>query len=140
MISLILPVHNEAENLPFLFMALNQHLSSLDHETIWVNDGSTDGSGEMLDAMAAKDPRVSVFISREISDRRPPWRPDWRRRAGTFLFAWTPTGKMIRPTFPAWSRPFKTGRMWSVGGENIAGTPGSRVGFRPPSPMGSSPA
>ncbi len=61
MISLILPVHNEAENLPFLFMALNQHLSSLDHETIWVNDGSTDGSGEMLDAMAAKDPRVSVL-------------------------------------------------------------------------------
>lgn len=60
-VSLILPVFNERGILPSLFDQLVPLLDSLDAELIWVNDGSTDGSGAMLDELAAKDPRVSVL-------------------------------------------------------------------------------
>ncbi len=60
-VSLILPVFPERGLLPSLFDQLVPLLDSLDAELIWVNDGSTDGSGAMLDELAAKDPRVSVL-------------------------------------------------------------------------------
>lgn len=61
MISVIIPVHNEAESLPPLFAALARELAPLEYELIWVNDGSTDGSGALLDATAAKNPHMSVL-------------------------------------------------------------------------------
>ncbi len=60
-ISIVLPIHNEAANLPDLLEALDRALSAIDHETILVNDGSTDGTGEFLDARVRRDPRTRVF-------------------------------------------------------------------------------
>jgi glycosyltransferase involved in cell wall biosynthesis len=55
-------VFNEAENLPLLYEALIKVLETLEHswEIIFVNDGSRDGSSEVLDRLAQKDPRVKV--------------------------------------------------------------------------------
>ena len=61
MISVVIPVHNEAESLPPLFATLARELAPLEYELIWVNDGSTDGSGELLDATTAKNPHMSVL-------------------------------------------------------------------------------
>lgn len=61
MISVVIPVHNEAESLPPLFATLARELAPLEYELIWVNDGSTDGSGALLDATAAKNPHMSVL-------------------------------------------------------------------------------
>jgi glycosyltransferase involved in cell wall biosynthesis len=60
-VSLVLPVFNEREFLSTLHAHLFPFLDSLNAEIIWVNDGSTDGSGPLLDELATKDPRVSVL-------------------------------------------------------------------------------
>lgn len=58
--SIIIPVYNVA---PYLEECLESvcHQSFTDWECICIDDGSTDGSGEILDAYAAKDARFKVF-------------------------------------------------------------------------------
>jgi glycosyltransferase involved in cell wall biosynthesis len=62
MISLTVPVFNERDALGPLFekicTVMNRH--GLAWEIIFVNDGSTDGSGKLLDDLAAKFPEVKV--------------------------------------------------------------------------------
>jgi glycosyltransferase involved in cell wall biosynthesis len=63
-LSLVIPVYNEEENLPFLFEALFKMLSKLDFswEVILVDDGSLDDSFSMLGKFAKQDPeRIRVI-------------------------------------------------------------------------------
>lgn len=60
MISVIIPVYNAAPYLPALFASL-QAQTEKDLEIIFVNDGSTDESGALLDRFAAEDPRIRVI-------------------------------------------------------------------------------
>jgi glycosyltransferase involved in cell wall biosynthesis len=59
-LSVILPVHNEVENLPILWAELAAVLSGLAGpvEVIFVDDGSTDGSGNVIGQLAEADPRI----------------------------------------------------------------------------------
>ena len=61
-LSLFLPVYNEQENLGPLHEKVTAAMASLgrSYEVIYVDDGSTDRSYEMLRAIAADDPRVKV--------------------------------------------------------------------------------
>lgn len=61
-ISLIIPVFNEAESLPRLFVALEGIAEKIPPmEVILVDDGSTDASLELLTAQAGKDLRFKVI-------------------------------------------------------------------------------
>ena len=65
-LSLVVPVYNEAENLPLLFDAIHQALDTLEltWELILVDDGSRDESLAVLNGLFAKDPahvRLIVF-------------------------------------------------------------------------------
>ncbi len=62
MISITVPIFNEAENIPLLYERIREALDIIDRpwEMILVNDGSTDGSAEILDGLAARNPRVKV--------------------------------------------------------------------------------
>ena len=62
MLSITIPLFNEAENIPALYERLVRELEALARpfEIILVNDGSGDDSERILDALAAKDPRVKV--------------------------------------------------------------------------------
>ncbi len=59
-ISVIVPLYNEAESLPELYdwiaRVMQQHGYS--YEVIFVNDGSTDDSWEVIEGLAAKHPEV----------------------------------------------------------------------------------
>ena len=58
-ISVIIPVYNQERYIPqCLDSTLSQTLGDI--EVVCVDDGSTDGSGAVLDAYAAKDSRVRV--------------------------------------------------------------------------------
>jgi glycosyltransferase involved in cell wall biosynthesis len=65
-LSLVVPIYNEKENLPLLMDAINAAMLPLKKtwEVILVDDGSKDGSLEVLEGIAKKDPkhvRVVVF-------------------------------------------------------------------------------
>jgi dolichol-phosphate mannosyltransferase len=59
-VSLVIPVHNEAESLPILWEELTPVLAGLDVsvEVIFVDDGSSDGSDTVLRRLAEADARV----------------------------------------------------------------------------------
>jgi len=61
-ISVIVPIYNECENIDALYMQLYPVLSAMkaSYEVVFVNDGSTDGSAAVLDALAARDRAVKV--------------------------------------------------------------------------------
>ncbi len=65
-LSLVIPVYNEEQNLPLLFDAVQGALGPLkkNWELIFVDDGSDDGSLQILQGLVRKDPqhvRVVVF-------------------------------------------------------------------------------
>ena len=65
-LSLIIPVKNEAENLPLLYDAIKQALKSIKQswEVVFVDDGSEDQSLNVLSSLVKEDPeciRVVVF-------------------------------------------------------------------------------
>ena len=62
-ISVVIPIHNEADNLEALLAELTAALERMDaeYEVILINDGSEDGSGEILTEMAERVDRVRVI-------------------------------------------------------------------------------
>jgi glycosyltransferase involved in cell wall biosynthesis len=59
-ISVIIPVFNEAENLEEVHLRLTAALEACAYELIYVDDGSTDGSVELLARLPEKDPHVRI--------------------------------------------------------------------------------
>jgi dolichol-phosphate mannosyltransferase len=59
-LSIVIPVYNEAESLAALHAELREVAQSAGYELeiIWIDDGSTDGSWEIISRLAAEDPQV----------------------------------------------------------------------------------
>lgn len=64
-LSLIIPVYNEEENLPLLYTSIDQTLTSINDtwEVIFVDDGSRDGSFDVLRSLVEKDPEHVRVLS-----------------------------------------------------------------------------
>jgi len=65
-VSILIPVYNEEESVEILAGEIRSALaeSGWSYEVIFVDDGSSDGSAEVLGRLAAADPRVRVLIHR----------------------------------------------------------------------------
>jgi glycosyltransferase involved in cell wall biosynthesis len=63
LISIIVPIHNEAPNIPLLFKELTKYtkIAPYQFEFVFVDDGSTDNSLECLQELTGKDERVRVL-------------------------------------------------------------------------------
>ncbi len=71
-LSVVLPCHNERGVLPALVERLSAVLPRTvrDHEIIFVDDGSTDGTSDLLDTLCAREPRVRVLhLSRNFGQQ-----------------------------------------------------------------------
>jgi glycosyltransferase involved in cell wall biosynthesis len=62
-LTVTIPLYNEAENIPILYARVRDALDELGKrwELVLVDDGSSDGSGALLDGIAADDVRVTVL-------------------------------------------------------------------------------
>ena len=68
-LSAVVPLFDERENLPALHRRLTDSLSALgvDFELVFVDDGSRDGTSDLIDRLAEGDPRVRpVHLSRNF--------------------------------------------------------------------------
>lgn len=65
-VSVVIPIYNEVESLPQLQTALHDSLDNQGFrwEALLVDDGSTDGSVELIDKMATVDPALVAVIFR----------------------------------------------------------------------------
>lgn len=64
LISVVVPVYNETAVLPAFYERATAALSALsayDYEILFVDDGSRDGSVDLLSGLAARDPRIGVL-------------------------------------------------------------------------------
>jgi len=70
-VSVILPVLNERDNLEPLHARLTAALKPLgrDYEIVFVDDGSTDGSWDVMKRLVASDRAVRLVTSGTISSR-----------------------------------------------------------------------
>lgn len=66
-LSIIVPVYNEKESLSFLREELSSTLSrlNLNYEIIFIDDGSNDGSGEVLKELVQKDSHLRLITLRK---------------------------------------------------------------------------
>lgn len=74
LVSIVVPAHNEEGCLPALYAAVAQALEPeaerYDWELILVNDGSTDGTAGVIDALCEADPRVrGVHLTRNFGQQ-----------------------------------------------------------------------
>jgi dolichol-phosphate mannosyltransferase len=62
--SIIAPIFNEVQNIPELYQRVEETLKSTGEpwELLLVDDGSTDGSGDLIRKLARQDPRVRAVI------------------------------------------------------------------------------
>lgn len=65
-VSFVVPCHNEEMNVPRLYRALTSMYDDYVHEIIFVNDGSTDRTSQVIRDLSHSDSRVRIV------DRKPP--------------------------------------------------------------------
>ncbi len=63
LVSVVVPLYNEAESAGKLYRELDDALSGWEHpyELIFVNDGSIDGTGQVVDELSELDPHVAAI-------------------------------------------------------------------------------
>jgi len=86
-ISVVIPVYNEVGSLPQLHEELRAGLEPLarPYEILFVDDGSSDGSADALDAMAEADPRVRVVHFRKNFGKSPALNAAFERVRGRIV-------------------------------------------------------
>ena len=67
LVSIVAPVYNEIETLPEFHRRVTAALAGRTYELVLVDDGSSDGTSELLEQLAARDPAVRpVYLSRNF--------------------------------------------------------------------------
>lgn len=57
-ISLVVPVFNEEDTIPIFYQAVRKEMPEYEVEIVFINDGSTDGTESIINALAVSDPLV----------------------------------------------------------------------------------
>ena len=83
-ISVVVPLYNEAESLPELqeWIAQVMTANNFTYEVIYVNDGSTDSSREVIDSLAEKYPQVHCVSFRRNYGKSPALNTGFARARG----------------------------------------------------------
>jgi polyisoprenyl-phosphate glycosyltransferase len=61
LLSIVIPVLNESESIPLLLSSLHENLREVTWEVIFVDDGSTDQTWNILECAASDDPHIKLL-------------------------------------------------------------------------------
>ena len=61
MISVIIPIFNEEENINKLSKSITEALSDIDYEVLFINDGSTDNSENEILKLSSTDTKIRLI-------------------------------------------------------------------------------
>ena len=61
MISVVIPIFNEEENINKLSQSITKALSDIDYEVLFINDGSTDNSENEILKLSSTDPKIKLI-------------------------------------------------------------------------------
>jgi glycosyltransferase involved in cell wall biosynthesis len=88
MISVVIPLHNEEESLNELHRQLKSVLEDIgqDYEILFVDDGSRDGSWNVVEAIAAEDPAVRAIRFRRNFGKARALSEGFSRVRGDYVF------------------------------------------------------
>jgi chlorobactene glucosyltransferase len=67
LVSVLIPARNEEKNIERCLNSLRNQLYK-NYEILVINDNSTDGTGAILDRIAAEDERIKVFTGKKLPD------------------------------------------------------------------------
>ncbi|MDO4319165.1 MAG: glycosyltransferase family 2 protein [Bacteroidales bacterium] len=83
-ISIVVPLYNEAESLPELTVWIERVMAAnkFSYEIIFVNDGSTDDSWQVIESLAAKNPAVKGVAFRRNYGKSPALNTGFARAQG----------------------------------------------------------
>lgn len=86
-LSVVIPCYNEEESLPILYQRLKAVLDERapQHEILFVDDGSTDGSGQALKEIYENDPRVSLILFRRNFGKAAALSAGFKRTTGNLV-------------------------------------------------------
>ena len=86
-ISVVIPLFNEAESLPELHAWIQRVMTAnkFSYEIIFVNDGSTDTSWQVIEDLAAKDPHVHGIKFRRNYGKSPALYCGFKRAQGNVV-------------------------------------------------------
>jgi glycosyltransferase involved in cell wall biosynthesis len=86
--SIVIPVRNEQDSLPELWMAVERSVSPLgvDWEALFIDDGSNDGTLEMLQSMARSAPHLRIFSFRRNLGKSSALDFGFRQARGEYIF------------------------------------------------------
>ena len=87
-ISVVIPLLNEAESLPELYKRIVAHTAEvgLSYEIIFVDDGSSDGSWQVIEQLAAKDEAVHAIKFRRNYGKSPALQCGFAKAQGRVVF------------------------------------------------------
>lgn len=99
LLSLIVPVLNEEEAVPLFYEAVQEVLRDEPYELeiLFVDDGSTDKTLEIIEGLHVRDSRVRASPFRATSARNWHWPQDCRRPEGMLWCPWTWICRIRRP-------------------------------------------
>lgn len=83
--SLVIPVLNEEESLPELVKTIDSALKSESYEIVFIDDGSTDKSLEILKKLSEKEKNVRVISSRRTLGKSPALTLGFQKATGEFI-------------------------------------------------------
>lgn len=86
LLSFVIPVLNEVESLGQLYQEIVQNTGIHSYEIIFIDDGSTDGSFEVMQELASTDPQVKVIKFRRNFGKAPALQKGFDLAQGEVVF------------------------------------------------------
>ena len=89
MISVVIPLYNEEANIPLLAEKLTVAMRGMDrdYEIIFINDGSTDATGDRVRAICAVDPRLKAIHFRRKTGQTAAMQAGFTHARGDIIMA-----------------------------------------------------